>query len=359
MFESIATGEDPEAIVSFLESLPPEREHGWELHLTKLIETAPDCRRTLRSILNDEASPESVRFGAFFACCIYHRRQGNVTQFGMLLREYAEFDDHPLFPHLQGLHQSQLSSPGSGHRAIEFAREAAQRVGAHPGVRHSLAIAIVEHLEQEPSESAQELLEEAHENVTTAIERIEYPRYFDTLGRILTHQGKYDDARANIHKAIDLEDEAKEDYAIRIGMYRSHEFRVILEEHAADISNEQQTIRTQQRELGEKVSGAVAQLEHASEQSEERMREIQTQTLQFMAFFATMLAVIVSSITVTTRFPVPDAAALILVLTGGLLAAFGGFTIVLPIDRVRTKAAALFGMGTLIAGAGIGVILSL
>ncbi|RRJ33828.1 hypothetical protein [Halocatena pleomorpha] len=58
-------------------------------------------------------------------------------------------------------------------------------------------------------------------------------------------------------------------------------------------------------------------------------------------------------------FPLPEAASLILVLTGGLLAAFGGFTIVLPIDDVERKSIGLFVMGTLLSGVGMTVVLQL
>lgn len=104
---------------------------------------------------------------------------------------------------------------------------------------------------------------------------------------------------------------------------------------------------------------AIEELETIRSKSETRLREIQTQTLQFLGFFATLLAVIVSSINITTSFPLPEAASLILVLTGGLLAAFGGFTIVLPIDDVERKSIALFAMGTVLSGVGMTIVFQL
>lgn len=367
--EAIAGGTGTEDVIQFLDALPSEIEREWELRLTRLIENASNRTDDLERIFRMESitaehEPEFVRFAAFFAYCTYHRRQGNISELGLLLRKYDEFEPHPMFPHLQALHAKRIDTQKSYQMAVDYARETINRVGSdHPGATHSLATAIVDVLEEEKSNvlarDRENLLEEAEKHAELAIDQSEYPKFMTTYGRILALQGEYDEGVKQIHRALDMEDASKDDYAIRVNTYRSHEFKMFLNKYTEKISKDQQEIREKQETLNEEIDTAIEELDTIRSKSETRLQEIQTQTLQFLGFFATLLAVIVSSINITTSFPLPEAASLILVLTGGLLAAFGGFTIVLPIDDVERKSIALFAMGTVLSGVGMTIVLQL
>ncbi len=356
-------------LIEYIDTLPSETDYEWELQLTRLIENVSKQVDDLEQIykmktFNTDHDPEFIRFAAFFAVCIYHRRQNNVSEFGLLLQNHDGFDHHPMYPHLQALHAYGMETVDSYQMAIDYAREAINRVGDnHPGITHSMALTIVKGLEEGKSDTLKsdndDLLTEAENYIKISINQINYPRYFVTHGRILALRGKYDEGIQKIHKALDIEDESKDDYAIRVNTYRSHEFKMFLNKHTSELSEEQQEIREKQETLNEEIDSAIEELDTIRSKSETRLREIQTQTLQFLGFFATLLAVIVSSINITTSFPLPEAASLILVLTGGLLAAFGGFTIVLPIDDVERKSIALFAMGTVLSGIGMTIVLQL
>lgn len=367
--KTLSEGSGTEDLIQYIDTLPSERKREWELRLTRLIENAStrvdDIEQIFRSeTITAERESEFVRFAAFFAYCTYHRRQGNISELGSLLRKYDEFEPHPMFPHLQALHAKRIDTDDSYQMAVNHARETINRVGSdHPGVTHSLATAIIDVLEEERSDvlgpERERLLEEAEKFVELALDQSEYPKFRATYGRILALQGEHDEGIQQIHRALDMEDASKDDYAIRINTYRSHEFKMFLDKYTQKISRDQQDIREKQKTLNEEIDDAIGELETIRSKSETRLREIQTQTLQFLGFFATLLAVIVSSINITTSFPLPEAAALILVLTGGLLAAFGGFTIVLPIDDVERKSIALFTMGTVLSGIGMTVVFQL
>lgn len=367
--ESVAENAKSEALVQYLGALPAETEWKWELRLTRLIEKASNRVDDLSTIyqkksIEDEYDSEFIRFAAFFACCTYHRRQGNVSKFGSLLRSYNEFETHPMFPHLKCLYTRRIDTQDSHQNSINYARKAVKRVGSsHPGISHSLALSIADALEWEKTDTLDGdrdlLLDEAEKAVERAVGQSDYPRFIATHGRILALRGEYDGAIRKIHRAVDMEDDSRDDYTLQINRYRSHEFRIFHNKHTNEISQDQQEIREKQETLNEEIDSAIEELDTIRSKSETRLREIQTQTLQFLGFFATLLAVIVSSINITTSFPLPEAASLILVLTGGLLAAFGGFTIVLPIDDVERKSIALFVMGTVLSGVGMTIVLQL
>lgn len=363
--ESLHGGEGTADLIEYLDDLPSETDREWELRLTKFVEAAPDLRTIVEmEDVDADHETEFVRFAAFFAYTTYHRRRGNVSKFGRLLREYDEFADHPMFPHLQALHAMGLDTADSYQDAIAYAREAVKRVGAdHQGVTHSLATAILYPLEDERGTlldgDRADLLDEAERNIQRALDESDYPKFKATHGRILALRGEYDEGIRKVHEAIDAEDDSKNDYALRVNEYRTHEVQIVLSKYRDQLAEEQREIRGEQAQLDEELTNAIDRLEQVRDESESKLRDLQTQTLQFLGFFATLLAVIISSIQIATTFSPAEAGTLILVLTGGLLAAFGGFTAVLPIEDAERKSRTMFVMGVALAGSSLGLILAL
>ncbi|GAB3412171.1 hypothetical protein GCM10027435_04520 [Haloparvum alkalitolerans] len=348
-------------LIELFGDLPPETDREWELALTRLIEVAPDRKEDLRRVFESDdfgqSDPETVRFAAFFAYCTFLRRRGNISEFGRVLEKHAEFDDHPMYPHLQGLQAKQLRTGESYERAIEYARRAQSRVGPdHAGVNHAYVTAIVQALEEDKEEflgtPREQLLEEAEGIMDQLITEPVYPKFKVTLGRLRALQGRYDDAIRQINEGIDLEDDSKDSYVLRVNSYRNHESRVYLDKYVDEIQRRQD-------QLKEDVDDALEAVETAQEESKDQIKKLQGQTLQFLGFFATLLAVIISTVTITLEFSILPATALIVVLIGGLLIAFGGFTVMLPVDRALRKGSALFLMGLFTAGLGFAVAASI
>ncbi|WP_152040246.1 hypothetical protein [Salinigranum salinum] len=361
--EALKDGDGTDDLIGFLCGLPPEADRNWELALTRLIEQAPGRRDDLGTIVKmderdiDCEDAEFVRFSAFFARCTYHRRQGNVTTFGSLLRDHEEFSERGMYPHLQALHAKKGKTLQSYEAAIEHGREAVERIGEdHAGVAHSLAGGIARALEDEKAErlgyDPEALLAEAERYVKSAIDQSDYPKFKMTLGRILALQGDYDRALERIHEAIDGEDDAKDDYALRVINYRMYESRVRLGKYREQVEAGQREIENQQEAFEAELAEAIEEIQGVRDESKERLERLQAQTLQFLGFFSTLLAVVIATITIAVQFTLVEAASLIVVLTGGLFTAFGGFTIMLPIEDAREKSTrlALLGIGLLLVG---------
>jgi len=182
-----------------------------------------------------------------------------------------------------------------------------------------------------------------------ATDESDYPKFSLTEGRLAAVQGDYDRAIKKVNEAVDKEDDDKSDYPLRVSEYRLQESKFVLEKYADDLQDEQDELRAEQANLQQEIDNAVEKVEEASERSEKRLRGLQTQTLQFLGFFSTLLAVIISTISIATTFQATEAASLIIVLTGGMLIAFGGFSFVLPIENARKRTAPIVGIGTAVA----------
>lgn len=348
---------DVDELAGILRDLPSEKDREWELALTRIVEVAPEQHENLKSLMDareDAAVSESVRFAAFFAYCTRLRRRGNVSDFKDALDAYDKFADHPMYPHLQALHAKGLRAVGGYDDAIKYAEEAQQRVGRdHSGVNHSYVTSIVRIYEDGYGDLLDKDRENALNEAAATLEQIMdepvYPKFKVTFGRIKALQGEYDEALKLIQEGIDLEDDTKADYALRVSSYRTHEQRVYLNKYI-------DSIEASQDDLEETVSTAITDIENIREESEDQVRELQGQTLQFLGFFATLLAVIISTVTISLEFSLLPAASLITVLVGGLMLAFGGLTVMLPVEQAIKKGVVLALIGFTTLGAGFGMV---
>lgn len=354
--EELGDGDGTDAIVDLLHELPPETDRVWELALTWIAENAPDRSGDLKRIFEADETEftNDVRFASFFAYLTYQRRRGNIAEIGRELDEYeSTFGDHPMYPHLRALHQKRLRTGSSYQQAIDYAEQAREMVGeGHEGVEHSYVTAILRALEDGHAEELdvdpETLLERAESTMERIMTEPVYPKFKVTLGRVKALQGEYGQALRLINEGVDLEDDSKDSYALRINSYRTHEVRVYLEKYRDEIES-------QQNKLEEAVDDAVKKIEGIRDESQEQITELQGQTLQFLGFFATLLAVIISTVTISVNFTIIPAASLIIVLVGGLLIAFGAFTVILPVDDAIKRGVILFLMGMLTTGIGITV----
>lgn len=333
-------------LVDYLDGLPPRDERSWELALTALIERRPDSHGTLLDIADSEEiegieDTYAVQFGALFAHCTYHRRHRNVSELERRLARFPEFEGEPMFAHLRSLFLQLRGGSGDLSQAVEEATRAARELEDQQGVEHNMALATITAVEGSGDlDRPDERLEEAEENVRSALEKSDYPRFYATYGRILAAKGMYEPAERNIRRAIDKESEDKSDYAMRIGNYQRHLNRIELQRHADDLER--------------RLEGTISRIEEAESEARERFTDMQTRMLQFVGFFATLLAVIIGSVQIATSFGVVDAMALILTLVGGLLLAYGGLGFLLPrVDRRNIAGVALFGLLSVAAGVGL------
>lgn len=237
-------------------------------------------------------------------------------------------------------HLRSLFLKGRGHkrdieRSIEEARKAVKEVKNNAGVIHILASSLVKAMEEGVRPIEDDLVKEAKEKMEKAIELDpDYAKYHSTKGRLQALQENFEMAKENIRTAIDKEDREEKDYAVRLGEYQYHLSRIQLKEN--------------HREIERSLQKTIEDVEEARREAEETVKGNRIRAVQFLGFFAALLAAVIGSIQIAVSFSFPEAAKLILVLVGGLLLAFGGFSFILPGEENFWKGAAISALGLLI-----------
>lgn len=326
-------------VVAFIDELPEPKQRAWELNLTRLVERVPDVEKTLKDIINENGSDtdsedDSVRFAAFFAYCTFLRRQKNITEFEEALTTHQEFSDHPMYFHLRALFLKRRGQRGDFSDAIKNAKRAADKLEGHAGVEHSLATSIISAIEEGIEEKTDELLDLADESIKNALRNSDYPKFYATQGRLLALQGEYKRAKESVRIAMDREDISKQDYPIRISEYQQNLSRIYLREISETHEH--------------RIDDAMEKINQAQDESEKILEDLQTRTLQFLGFFAALLAVIVTSVQVIISFTAVQAAQLILILVGGLLCAFSGLSFILPHPESLKQGSIMFISGLIL-----------
>jgi tetratricopeptide (TPR) repeat protein len=290
---------------------------------------------------DEELDPDgTIAFQVYFAITKSNIQRESQSELRRLEDIYAdEFDEIDIHNHL--LAQSQRVRNGVGSESVlNLAYKATEKFETHPGALNHLAIIILERIEEgyvntnsdNFPDSEEALLRYAENCVREAIEfESEYAIYHSTLGRVLSKLGRHSAARDAIQKAIKMEEREKKDGPIRISEYHKQLTEIDLME---------------QQEEFEKTKSKI-------EKAEERVKEFQTRTLEFLGFFAALLTIAVTSVSISTSFPFTDASRLILILIGGILVSFAGLGHMLPERAEKSKTRQVL----VIAGLGIILIL--
>jgi hypothetical protein len=308
---------EPDRLSESFAKLPESTEYEWELAITDLVESNDTVEDVCKEILESQ-QPDDVRFAALFAICTEHRRKDNYTNARNLLSDHREFKNKPMYLHLQSLLTSDQ------HDAIRKSKKAAEDAKPHPGASHNLAGNIIEALEDGIEVPVENPREVAEDHLDIALTHADYPKHRATRGLLLALENRFDKAEAEIQKARDRESEKDmKNYAIRLGEYQEYLFRVRMQEYEADLK---ENLNSKYGDLKESIST----MEERAEELEEYFESLRTQTLQFLGFFATLLAVIITTAQFATQVEPTAAAPLILVMIGGLLTALGGFNLTLP-----------------------------
>jgi hypothetical protein len=313
-----------EELVEYFAGLPDSDAYQWELAITDLVEHTENISALCKEILTGEYAAD-IRLAALFAACTEHRRKDNYGRARQLLKSNQEFSDRAMYAHLRSL---LVSNPDE---SILYAERAAEEANPHPGASHNLASKIIHTLEDGENVSVDEPIETARKHLDIALKNADYPKHRATRGLLFALENKFDLAKTEIEEARDQEDENQSDYAIRLGEYQEYLFKVRMMEYEAELKEE---IGSRYDEL----EGSIAEMESKADELEDYFDSLRTQTLQFLGFFATLLAVIITTAQFATQAQPTEAALLILVMIGGLLTAIGGFSFTLPTtDDTRNR----------------------
>lgn len=302
-----------------LASLPDEKERGFEIALTNLVEDVEDndLRKELSEILKANLEDEALAYPAFYCLSILYRRKKDITLLGELIEKYeGTFRDHPTFSHVYVLYLKEKGIGRDVMRVIQKSYEAYTKLNNNAGVVHNFAETIASAYEDSDNQTRElikkEWLAKASEAIDLAIELDRsYAKYYCTKGRLLAIDKKYTEAKEAVKRAIDYEDSGKKDYVIRLGNYQHCLLLIQTEQYSEEISKQ--------------IADNENLICNTNKQIDEKFKENNIKNLEFLGFFAAIVSFTIGSIQIINNQPFEQARNLIIILFAALLSSFSGF----------------------------------
>ncbi len=326
-----------EDIVDFLQNLPEPRNIEFQVNIANLVQRVSESSFYLEKILEDGLSKD-IRFKAFYALQTYYRRNKDLSDLEELYKNYSHiFSDRTMYKVLHSVLLRLRNKPESIFQAIEEQSVVLNEISDNPGIYQAKANTIVQAIEDGiiSDDRRDQYLNDAKKAIRNAISIWpDYGKYHVTHGRILKLEGKYEAAREEIEKGIDLEEANKEDYAIRIASFQQHLLKVDFEEY--------------HNELEKQIDREEKRVESLSKDLDDALQGFRKSNLQFLGFFAAILGGVIITMQVATNYPAIQAGPLILIIFGGLSTSFGLFSLIVPRKEETNLGLKIVGVGILI-----------
>lgn len=330
----------------------------YEHYLTEFISETPRAAPTKSALeladFDAEEDDVDIRFAAYFTALLCTLRNPN-HDFGDLTRTLEnfreEFDD-PIIDYLKLRVYRDGFTTEHYEIAILAGVAAAEQVSENEFVYSNLSGAIVDFVystseitidSEAVPDDREALLDFAHKHAQRSIYLAEdEPGLHAVFGNVLLLQERYDEAEDQLQQAIRKELDRLSGRVIG-GVTSTDSYR----QQLRDIRRSRHQAESAQRSM-DRLDDNVSDYTEGFEDTVQRYRD---QSLQFIGFFAAIVAVVLVSAQVVTNVESFDLASrLILVLIGGLLTAFSGLGMILERKfSIYHLAAAIMG-GILILG---------
>lgn len=284
----------------------------------------------VQSIVDDAGVEEDVRFAALVLLNTYLRHRGKARRaYEIDEMERTTFGDRPTFMRCFLICERELGIPDDPGHVIRQARDLMERQPDSAGTQHLFADLVCTIAEQRLHPVGTELLQEALDTCDRAIHaQYDYAKFHATRARLLKLMGRWDDALDEIESAMNLEDPDSGSYTLRMSEYQ----------------------RIQSQVLYEKVN---SQLEQASANQMAELSRQSAHSVELVGFFASIVALVVSGVTIAAKLKFPSAVCLLLVLGGVLITSYGALTLALNASEAEGGA-----KGTRMTIVGIGLLLT-
>lgn len=297
-------------------SLPNEDDDNYTIILknivleNNLISKENDIEEYLKNVSS------SKRFAALYALLIICREYNNYSRYNYYTDKYAnEFTNYKLHKIILSTYfrnKGILGEKNEYKRAIKFAEEACEALPTNLAVKHHYAAILVLALEEEIDVDVI-ALNKAIERLDDVI--IAFPKhaqYYCTQGRLLAATGDYCRGIIQIKKALDLEEGVDKESLIRIGEYNCY------------------LVQIKSMMENDKVDKRIGSFNSTFQEMKHNLDGIKTQYLEYLAFFSSILAFILTSMNIISR--VDDfnkCAGIILMFAGSLVIVFCVFRMLL------------------------------
>jgi hypothetical protein len=357
-----------ETVDGILEDLPAPDEFEFVLILTQMIEKNLNDQRVLEDILDrfktllEEPSPHIdrdgtfVKFAAFHGLTIHSYLTETITEWGERHSRYGdEFRgwEYETMYRFDWAMQQYFTNETSKVRAArkELETLATGELSDNPGVINAYVECTLLAWDKKSLSVSDRSLRQAAEMIRHAIEMYAWPEYYRNWGRLLGIYGEREKEPAIIEFGIDRIKDGmdKEDAS---NMQKLSEYRQYLN----NTQNRRRNVLSQIR-----LDDVEDELSKIEDRAQDIAQDIRSDTLQFLGFFAAIITFIITGVQFSTGLnTVSEIAAIIPVMTGSLVLSFSVFIFLLkdPINnrRPRFSLLAMWGVGTVLIGLGLGII---
>lgn len=299
----------------------------YEEAIVRLIDQNDWSKQSAATILTSliATAEENTAFAAFYALCTFYRRHDFKSELRETLVQYASrFSARPSYAFIH-LMSRKMSDPNDWSILEDANRLCDPEIlGYNYGVEHCFAEYVAEACEKDPSRAAyyvSEHLDAALERVADALKQsCGYPKFYVTRARLQTLKAIYRDGvekEAIFHQALN---------DIELAVSRE-------EDNQKKINYRLVGLQLQSSYYERVLAQSISRQE---EQVNEKLQEGNVKNLEFLSFFSAIIGLLLAGTQLLLGLTFAQGAALIVVLTGCLITAFGTIGFVLH-EKKRFK----------------------
>lgn len=304
------------SIESLFANLPNENEDNYTIKLKEVVlrNNLLDRENDVENYLNNANS--NKRFSAFYALLIICREFNNYSKYNTYVERYAnEFEQYSLYKIVMSTYfrnKGILGEEDGYIRAVRFAEEACDLLPTNLAVKHHYAEIIALVIEENVDVNISQINKAIERLDDVIIAHPNHAKYYCTQGRLIAATGDYHRGISCIKKALDMEGVADKDSMIRIGQYNYYllQIKMMMETHQVDKK--------------------IAKFNSTFEGIEHSLDNVKTQYLEYLAFFSSILAFILTSVNIVAKMDdFNKCAGITLMFAGTLIIAFTAFRLLL------------------------------
>lgn len=313
------------SIESLLVNLPNENADDYTIRLKEVVlsNSLPDRENDVENYLKNVNS--KARFAAFYALLIICREFNNYSKYNEYVDSYAdEFKQYNLYKIVMSTYfrnKGILGEENGYRRAVKYAEEACNLLPTNWAVKHHYAELIALAIEENAEISISQINKAIDRLDDVIIAQPNHAKYYCTQGRLIAATGDYRRGISSVKKALDMEGVVDKDSMIRIGQYNYYllQIKMMMETHQVD--------------------NKIAEFNSTFEGIEHNLDNVKTQYLEYLAFFSSILAFILTSVNIVAKIDdFNRCAGIILMFAGTLIIAFTTFRMLLYFSsRVKLK----------------------
>lgn len=292
----------------------------YEEAIVKLIDNNTWEEETIKTIMENLIEEENKRdtdlaYSAFYALCTYYRRNKIVGKYTRLIDAWQEeFKNYSSYAFLK-LMCDKMVNPHDWE-LLETAKKLCGEPGLSDnyGVKHCYAEYVADACEADTGRMkhfVETYLQDAKAKLEEAINADkEYAKFYVTRGRLTNVEAVYkinkdlfSEALADVDRAIKYENKTE----------KRAEYRVI----ATQLKNE-----FYEKQL-------LSEIEAQEQDVKKQFQENNVKNLEFLSFFSAVIGLLIAGTQTVLNMTFPQAAAVLIVLAGCLLTAFGALGYIL------------------------------